>query len=148
MSWAFTSVAILLTAGRLWIRARIIRRVGWDDAAHLLGCLLLVALVALVSAASSMMYHLGSNDTNGPSNEITIFYRLDLAATLISWCCLWLIKSSFLILYRHIFSISSRFLRAWWIVSAVVFLTFWVVIAGCVTQCGNPTQIDRIGIFH
>ena len=147
VSWAFTGVALLLTAGRYWIRSTIIRRIGWDDAAHLLGVMLLVSQVSIVTSATSMMYRLGDDDTNGTAREVNLFYHLDLAATLIAWFCLWAIKLSFLLLYRRIFQVSVWFTRAWWVVAAFVGLTFWTLIAGSITQCGHVGHIESAGEF-
>ena len=147
VSWSFTGVALALTVGRYWVRSTIIRRVGWDDAAHLLGVILLVSQVAIVTTATSMMYKLGSDNTGGSAKEVNFFLHLDLAATLISWSCLWAIKVSFLLLYRRIFQVSIWFTRAWWAVAAFVGLTFWVMIAGSITQCGYVGHIESAGEF-
>lgn len=53
--WEFTGLAILLTAGRFWIRYKIIKKLSWEGAAHLLGLLLLLAQVSIVSAVASMV---------------------------------------------------------------------------------------------
>ena len=145
VSWAFTGLALAFTAGRIWIRAKIIRKLDWDDLAHSLGFAFLLTQVAIVSRATTMMYNL--NVGQGNSKEITYFFRLDIAATLITWCCLYSIKAAFLLLYRRIFQVSVWFTRAWWAVSIIVFLSFWELIAASITQCGSPSQIDRIGII-
>ena len=137
-------MALALTVGRYWVRSTIIRRIGWDDAAHLLGVMLLLSQVSIVTSAASMMYKLGDRT----ANESPLFYQLDLAATLIAWACLWAVKMSFLLLYRRIFQVSVWFTRAWWVVATFVGLTFWVLIAGSITQCGQVGHIERAGEFH
>ena len=146
LSWAFTCLALMLTAGRFWIRSAIIRKLCWDDATHFLSLLFLLAQVSIVTGAASMVYQL--SDMNGgytTENKISLFFRLDVAGVISAWCCLYAVKASFLLLYRHIFQISKTFTRAWWITSIFVFLTFWALFAGALTQCGSPSSLDNIG---
>ena len=148
VSWAFTGLAILLTAGRFWIRSRVTKRLAWDDAAHLLGLLLLIAQVSIVSGAASMIYRIATYEAEEDRRyeaELLLFVRLDLAGILITWCCLYAIKMSFMLLYHHIFRISEKFIRAWWIILGIVFLTFWILIAGSLTECGSPSALEHVG---
>ena len=149
VSWTFTGLAILLTAGRFWIRCKIIRRLSWDDAAHLLGLLLLVTQVSIVSGAASMIYRASGYEAGDDSHykaEHLRFVRLDVAGILITWCCLYAIKLSFLLLYHRIFQISQNFITAWWIVLGIVVLTFWILIAGSLTECGSPSALGNVGM--
>lgn len=148
VSWAFTSLAVLLTAGRFWIRCKIIRRLSWDDAAHLLGLLLLIAQVSIVTGAASMIYQISnyeSEDDGRFEAEHLLFVRLNIAGILFTWCCLYAVKMSFLLLYHRIFQISDRFIQASWAVLGIVFLTFWVLVAGSLTECGSPSSLGNFG---
>ena len=148
VSWGFTGLATLLTASRFWIRSKVTKRLAWDDAAHLLGLLLLIAQVSIVSGAASMIYRVTIDeveDSRRYEAEQSLFVRLDLAGILITWCCLYAIKTSFMLLYHHIFRISEKFIRAWWIVLGIVFLTFWILIAGSLTECGSPSALEHVG---
>ena len=148
VSWAFTGLAVLLTAGRFWIRCKIIRRLSWDDAAHLLGLLLLIAQVSVVTGAASMIYQISNDvpeDDGRFEAEHLLFVRLNVAGILIMWCCLNAIKMSFLLLYHRIFQISDKFIQAWWAVLGVVFLTFWVLVAASLTECGSPSDLGHFG---
>ena len=148
ISWVFTGLAMLLTAGRFWVRCKIINKLSWDDAAHLLGLLLLIAQVSIVSAAASMIYQVTnyeSEDEDNYEEEHLLFVRLNLAGIIITWCCLYAVKLSFLLLYHHIFRISKKFIQAWWIVLGIVVLTFWMLIAGSLTECGSPSALGNIG---
>ena len=148
ISWSFTALAILLSAGRFGIRCKIIRCLSWDDAAHLLGLLLLIAQISVVSKAASIMYRLARKEEEDDGRyeaDHQLFIRLNVAGIFITWFCLYAIKISFLLLYRRIFQISTRFIQAWWIVLGVVFLTFWVLIAGSLTECGSPLALEHIG---
>lgn len=150
ISWIFTGLAILLTGGRYWIRYKIVKRLSWEDVAHLMGLLLLIAQVSIVSWAASFMYrnvNLEAGDAIQFEVDHLQFVRLNVATVLLTWCCLYAIKMSFLLLYYHIFQISKTFIRAWWTVLAIVILTFWISIAGSLTQCGSPLALEHIGTF-
>ena len=149
VSWGFTGLAISLTATRFWIRSKVTKRLAWDDAAHLLGLLLLIAQVSIVSGATSMIYRIAIDEEDEDKRryeaEHLLFVRLDFAGILITWSCLYAIKLSFMLLYHHIFRISEKFIRAWWIVLGIVFLTYWILIAGSLTECGSPSALEHFG---
>lgn len=148
VSWVFTALAVLLTGSRFWIRGKIIKQFSWDDAAHLLGLLLLIVQVSIMSAAASQLYRIGNLEAGDDGNfedGHLLFVRLNIAGVLTTWCCLYAIKLSFLLLYHRIFQISKIFIRAWWIVLAVVILTFWILIAGSITECGSPLALEDPG---
>ena len=147
VSWVFTTLAVLLTGIRFWIRAKIIKKFSWDDAAHLLGLLLLVVQVSTTSAAASELHRVMHSDDSRFENGHPLFVRLNVAGILTTWCCLYAIKMSFLLLYHRIFQISEIFIRAWWIVLAVVILTFWILIAGSLTTCGSPLDLEHPGTY-
>ena len=71
------------------------------------------------------------------------YRRLQITGSFLVWIILWLVKATFLSLYRLMFGVSQSFMRAWWIVCGIIFVLFWVPIAGVLTTCG-PTQ----GIFN
>ncbi|CAF9930985.1 MAG: hypothetical protein ALECFALPRED_004773 [Alectoria fallacina] len=147
VSWVFTGVAILLTAGRYWIRCKIIKRLSWDDAAHLLALLLLVAQISIVSGAASMIYQIANYETGDDEHyqaKHSLFVRLNIAGILITWCCLYAVKISFLLLYHRIFRISEKFIQAWWMVLGIVVLTFWILVGGSLTECGSPSALERV----
>ena len=148
VSWVFTALAVLLTGSRFWIRGKIIKKFAWDDAAHLLGLLLLIVQVSIMSVAASQLYrveNLEAGDDSDFEDGHLLFVRLNIAGILITWCCLYAIKLSFLLLYHRIFQISKIFIRAWWIVLAIVTLTFWIIIAGSITECGSPSALEDPG---
>lgn len=119
----------------------------WDDATHLLGLLCLLAQVAAVTADTSMIYEDPDNaiERLTEQNRLKLFLRLDTAAIMLSWCCLYAIKATFLLLYHQIFRVSQGFMRAWWITSIIVFATFWVLFAGTLTKCGSVADLVDIG---
>lgn len=90
-------------------------------------------------------YDESEDDGRFEAKQHLLFGRLNVAGILISWCCLYAVKMSFLLLYHRIFQISDRFIQAWWIVLGIVFLTFWVLVAGCLTECGSPSALGHYG---
>ena len=119
VSWAFTGLAILLTAARFWIRCKIIRKLSWEDAAHLLALLLLVAQSSIVSGVASMIHQFANSEAGDDENyqgKHLLFVRVNIVGILITWCCLYAVKISFLLLYHRIFRISEKFIQTWWIV--------------------------------
>ncbi|KAL6720640.1 hypothetical protein ACLMJK_002565 [Lecanora helva] len=97
-----------------------------------------------------MVYELLSGDQPISRAKASLFFRLNEAGTVMAWSCLYAVKVSFLLLYRHIFQISKAFVRAWWITTVFVFATFWITIAGAVTDtlidedlCKTPSVIKR-----
>lgn len=148
LSWLFTGLAFALTIGRFYGRARIIKFIYWDDAAHLLGLILLLAQVSIVSSSTSIMHQLGAYNAGAITRkQVSLSFSLDLAGILVSWCCLFSIKAAFLLLYRHIFQVSKAFTRAWWVTVTIVFVTFWVVIASSLTESGSVSDFGHIGRF-
>ena len=56
----------------------------------------------------------------------------------------WLVKLSYLLFYRTLFGVSNLFMKVWWAITIVVFLAFWVCIAGIMTLCGKPADSYNI----
>ena len=145
VSWGGVSLAILLSLGRFWIRARLIKSLRWDDAAHLLGLLFLLAQVSMVSWMQSTIH--ARFELLDHHQQLRLFLRLDVAAIILSWSCLYAIKVAFLLLYHQIFRVSETFMWAWWITSVVTFVTFWILIIGTLTKCGDAADLTNLCRF-
>lgn len=141
MSWTFTGFAVLLTVGRLWIRLKIIRKYGWDDTAHLIALLLLLAQVSIITGGAPLMYQVNEFATHQNQSEpnLALLMRLNTAVLLITWSCLYAVKIAFLLLYRVIFHVSTTFVRAWWMVFAFVLLSYGVIFVSSLANCGSPS---------
>lgn len=88
-----------------------------------------------------------TTDKNYYESVLSLLVRLNVASVFVTWCRLYAIKMSFMLLYYHIFRISQRFIQAWWIVLAIVVLTFLILIAGTLTECGSPSALEHAGTF-
>ena len=53
----------------------------------------------------------------------------------------WIIKLSFLMLYRFLFQSSRPFKKVWWVVLAFTILTFWIPIAGVLSTCAGADTV-------
>ena len=132
-------MAILLTAGRLYIRGKLIKHFHWDDAAHCLALLFSIVHIGTSSGATSLIADI-TNFSTGKSKVVPdwrLELQLDLVVDFSFFLCIWLVKLAFMLFYRTLFSVSYRFRTAWWIVLAFVLLTFWTCIAGTLIQCGG-----------
>jgi len=149
VSCVFTGLAVLLTIGRLWIRYRIIRSPYWDDIAHVLALLLLIAQVSIISSAGPLIYQLLKLETGKTQKQPNtgLYIRLDVAAILFAWSCLFAVKIAFLLFYRHLFQVSRRFIQSWWIVFIIVALTYCILITGSLTECGSPSDLGDVGMY-
>ena len=56
------------------------------------------------------------------------------------WTSLYLVKASFLALYKSIFYVLGRFRIAWWVVVAFTFLSYWPIVLSQLWQCGDPSN--------
>ena len=143
-----TGTAGALTVGRYAIRYLISRRFFWDDLLHLFALVVLIAhggtdqlslksKAAIASAAKSkpqpsQSYLLGLYEHN---------QRLSSVNNCFLYLVFWMVKLSFLMLYRFLFQSSRPFKKAWWAVLAFTVLTFWIPIAGVLSTCAGADTV-------
>ncbi|PQE21304.1 Pth11-like integral membrane protein [Rutstroemia sp. NJR-2017a WRK4] len=60
------------------------------------------------------------------------------------WITLYCVKGSFLALYWELFSVSSGFKKAWYIVATFTGLTFLMTFASIFWICGSPKDIHNL----
>lgn len=75
----------------------------------------------------------------GPAGY-SLLMKYELAAGMLGWTTLYLVKASFLALCRSVFNVSRGFRMAWWIVTAYTFITYWPIVLSTLWQCGDPLQ--------
>ena len=122
--WTFTSVAIIITIGRLYLRWKH-KRMYLDDLFNGL------ALVCLIGYSASYDLYLESDDE-------AAFGRLSLAISLLLWTSLYFVKASFLALCWNIFKISTRFRKVWLCVVVYNLLTYIAIIVWVTWPCYRP----------
>jgi hypothetical protein len=141
--WSLTAFCILLTIGRFTIRYRVRHRFYSDDIFHLSALIWLIISNALVEAMfppARIMFE-GPPGVKPPPSTVTKFRKLQTAMTITFFVSQFSVKFSFLFFYKELFWVSQRFMRAWWCVGTFVFLGFWAVLAGNLTQCGDVRDI-------
>lgn len=146
-AWTMTAITILFSAGRYAITAVSKKRIQWDGVTHLLALLAMIAMVGLFQSLFHDGYYITAIQKKllpQPSQQMFVeiyvrFKKRSNGIALLFFTSTWLVKISFLLFYRGIFEINKNFRRAWWAVLTFVFVTYWVTVAGVLTQCG-PTQ--------
>lgn len=132
----------------MYIRGRVIKRLGWDDAVHVLAAVCMVIQSGMYTGAAPLLeavtLYLAKKTTVVP--DFVKYLQINIANTVITFTCYWLVKLSIMLFYRKLFSVSDSFMRAWWAVLAFVFASYLVVIITSLVQCGgNGTKITDLG---
>jgi len=147
LTWTFTAVGIVLTAGRYYIRKRIIGSFDWDDLTHGLAVIVLIGYISTYYTGFNRDYVVefwsASGGTQEPPSDSVLkaYFRGIVGATMQFWVCIYLIKLSFLLFYRKIFGVNRNFMRAWWIVAIFQFITFWACFLAPLWSCVSPSQL-------
>lgn len=134
--------------GRYAIRYVNLRQFLWDDLVHLFALVVLIAhggtnqlslnsKAAIAKAADSkprpsQSYLLGLYEHN---------QRLSSVNNCFLYLVFWIVKLSFLMLYRFLFQSSRPFKKAWWVVLAFTALTFWIPVAGVLSTCAGADTV-------
>ena len=137
-----------LTIGRYVIRYANSQRFFWDDLVHFFALAVLIvhggtnqlslnskaAIAKAVHARPqpSQSYLLGLYEHNE---------RLSSVNNCFLYLVFWLVKLSFLMLYRFLFQSSRSFKKAWWVVLVFTLVTFWIPIAGVLSTCAGADTV-------
>lgn len=148
LNWALTGVATALSAGRYAIRGYNSRRLYWDDLAHLLALLVLISHGVTNQFSLDAKAAIAQANTEHPKPSeahILDLYVHNQRISTVNNCFLysifWIVKISFLLLYRVLFKTSAAFRKAWWIILGATLLLYWVPIAGVLATCANAQTI-------
>jgi hypothetical protein len=150
MLWTCVTIAVAITAGRLIIRFRKLRRLGTDD------CLAALATVFMLAYAITWQEYIPSD------YEMQLFkmkiiksttamqrparsMKLNLANGIMFWCTMYTVKASFLALYWSIFRVSKGFRKAWWCASVYITLSFTATILIRLFPCGRVQDVVNPG---
>ena len=149
MTWILTAAAILLTFGRYLLRYRTLARFCWDDAAHALALITLIAVVSTYTVLFPQVYLIDDvargKATKPSASDYLIFLKLQIAVSVCWWVSVYAVKCSFMLLYRMLFVVSTRLNVIWWSIAAFTIVTFWVCIAGELTTCGPSKHLMKEG---
>ena len=130
IQWTIASVALVLTCGRFYIRWKY-SQINWDDICNGVALLCLVANYAVFDVGWVT------------DRDQTLHWRSLTATSMLFWTTLWLVKASFLALCWLIFEVSNGFRKAWWIVVAYTFLTYWPLFLWIIWECGEASDYDN-----
>ncbi|KAG6988946.1 hypothetical protein G7Y79_00067g095610 [Physcia stellaris] len=141
--WSMTALAIVFSILRYWIRLFTPKKYMWDDLTHLLALGTSIATVALYQTL--FRDGLQRKLIPPPSQEVyvNLYVRVrhrSIAIALLTYTTLWLVKATFLLLYREIFWINKTFRKAWWAVTLFIIITYWATVgavAGVLVRCGS-----------
>ena len=136
---------IALTAGRYAIRLQDSRKLQWDDAIQGLALAVLIAYCATYATHYQLYYDVEYYAAGtGPSpstSDIIVYFKTEVAVTMLFWVIVYLVKFAFLMLYRTIFWINPLFRKAWWVVAAFTGLTFLLCFISSLWGCGKPSDL-------
>lgn len=121
----------------------------WSDYLNAAATLVLIAFIAiqgyylpLFSVAERAK--LGKRPVFKYDEYVTL-YRAEFILSFLFWSVLYLVKFSFLMLYRSIFAVSKTFRVAWWGVFAFTALVFPVHLLDSLWMCGDPSGLFNPG---
>ena len=160
-NWSLTGLVVALSVGRFAIRRVNPGRWHWDDLAHLLALLTLIAFGAvndqLLNARDSLAAALAGPSPADNPKLLGLYARvsyLDVVAACLFFLTAWTVKVAFLLFYRFLFKTSLGFRMAWWAVLGGVLVTFWAPVAGIITQCAWARSLtdyatcNSLNFFH
>jgi hypothetical protein len=140
IGWTFTAAAVALTAARYVVRLRVLGGLQLDDLLH--GCALAttIAFMGLLTAALQQNYASLADEA--------YYQRVGLAATWTGFVgVMYLVKFTFLALYRKVFQVSTSFMLAWKVVFVFTGLCFAAAFLSIFWMCGSPFQTVNPGEF-
>lgn len=120
----------------------------WDDLVHLSALMVLIAHGGTnqLSLNSKATIAKAADSSPRPSQSFLLeLYEHNQRLNSVNNCFLylvfWLVKLSFLMLYRFLFQSSRSFKKAWWVVLAFTIVTFWIPIAGVLSTCAGADTV-------
>ncbi len=128
--WLVVAIAILFAFFRFTIRLYALRKLLADDVAVAGALLLLISLAVMYKYAIPNMFEVvrvaqGEEVfTLAFMSRATIFLKLQFAIIVLFWTEIWVVKISFLIFYRNVFSGLPEHMLGWRLVAGFTGLTY------------------------
>ncbi|KAL8906929.1 MAG: hypothetical protein Q9171_006062 [Xanthocarpia ochracea] len=132
--WLVVAIAILFTFFRFTIRSYVLKKLLWDDIAVALATLINLSLAVMYRYIIPIMFEL-DKVANGEEpvtqaflTRAVIFLKLQFAIIVLFWTTVWVVKISFLIFYRQLFTGLPEHMLGWWLTSgftAMAYLLCW-----------------------
>ncbi|KAL8733325.1 MAG: hypothetical protein Q9166_002149 [cf. Caloplaca sp. 2 TL-2023] len=118
--WLVVAIAILFALFRFTIRLYVLKRLQSDDGAVVNAVVLLLAMAAMYRKATPIMFKLDkvAKGEEPPTAaflaEAPVFLKLQFAIIVMFWTEIWMVKISFLIFYRNLFTGLPEHMLGWW----------------------------------
>lgn len=120
-----------------------------DDYVHGLALVFLVGYVSTYTVMFPLNYSVEfwvAGFGEQPSErDLSRYFRLEVAVSLLFWIVIYLVKFAFLLFYRFLFGVSKPFMRAWWVVSGFSVLTFLICFLSVFWACEAPQHLFVLG---
>ncbi|KAL8930127.1 MAG: hypothetical protein Q9208_000744 [Pyrenodesmia sp. 3 TL-2023] len=139
--WLVVAIAILFTLFRFTIRLYALRKLLADDVAVAAALLLLISLAIMYEYATPKMFEVvrvaqGEEAFTLPfMDRATVFLKLQFAIIVLFWTEIWVVKVSFLIFYRNVFSGLPELMLGWRLVAVFTGLTYALCWAFQLASC-------------
>lgn len=143
MTWMSTAFSVAFTLGRYLIRYYKSKQMGWDDILNGIAVLFLLGFLGTWQIIGPPLYQQqlfqqGLTSTEPPALDSHTILSVGIANSLLFWCTIYCVKSSFLALYWIIFNVSDSFRIAWWLVTAYTVVAFFITFVMTFRKCGSP----------
>ena len=142
----FTALACSFTIGRFIIRKRTSNAAGLAaDYLNAAAALVLIAFVTTNAYYLPLYYSVQLwAAKQGPPvalDQMNVYFRVEFSLFLLFWVVIYLVKFSFLFLYRALFAVSKPFRAAWWGVFGFTVMSFLACALGVLWMCEDPTKL-------
>ena len=151
VNWSLTGLVLFLSGGRFAIRRISPGRWHWDDLAHLIALLILLAHGATNMLVLDVKDQLAASMSAAPTDEsrvLALYQRLsylDVVNDCLFFLCIWATKMAWLLLYYYLFRTSVNFRIAWWAVLGFVIVAFWAPVGGLIATCNWASSLSDYG---
>ena len=144
VGWLFTGLAVLLTAGRYFIRYRMstLNLDDWLQGFSLLSLIIFTSLYSHWFPWSVVIQLAGAGEGPRPSNAYFLrFFHWEVGTEFLFWVVLFSVKFTFLVFYRNLFGVSRLFMKAWWTVFAFTCACFLACFLTPLWKCEVPSHL-------
>lgn len=134
-------MAILFTLFRFTIRLYALRKLLADDVAVAAALLLLISLAIMYKYTIAKMFEVVRVATGDEAptlpffDRATVYLKLQFAIIVLFWTEIWVVKISFLIFYRNVFSGLPEHMLGWRLVAVFTGLTYALCWAFQLASC-------------
>lgn len=152
LGWSMIAIGTFLVIAKFVIQVH--KEKFWllQDCVVVLGWACHVAMCVCYVRVTDTMYRIaGATDGEEKpysdlNNDVSYLSKMFFPATLLLWCCLWLVKWSLLLNCRRLVGRRHGFIIIWWCIATFCVLAF----VGCfITQvclCGNLRSWFQLGL--